>query len=408
MTLFEKDNLPKRKINGRSVVREALNSFNEFQDGVIEGLKNSNDIYVDFEIQRKDKRDIIIFIKKNTRNIKKVSFAILDFGGMSKSAIENFFDWMNPRREKRGSLHGHGNGGKSFLLKFFKSHSIATYHDGLAHKSSIKGLEEKDDNEVGGPEFEIYNNEIIENKEPKKNTNKLKYSMVQFLDLQLKNFDFDSEKLRNSFPWVNDMFETRNGFTIVGGEAHFSGAERLIDHAKLFDDITNTAQSHTTLINNDITIIINKKHYKHNDKQFLEIPNIPALPGFEEKRRIRVPEWVPKVDDPDTKLETFAKADSYFILSTSKEPMSSKKYSSRHVIVYKHEKSSISEEIFGYIPVNKLVPNHSHTPYIYGELSLGTLSSYKTNARKELNASSTNIYNNLNFHTLKKLKLSTY
>ena len=376
---------PKSKVNMKGLVNNAIRSFSKFEEGVIEGLKNSSDVYADLEIEKKDKRDIIVFIQKNTRHQEKASFAILDFGGMTEATLANYFDWMNPRSDsKKGSTNGHGNGGKAFLIKFFNNHSVASYLDGAANKFSINGMNSKDESMVGHPDWQIWQNTIYEDGRIKKNSKQFDYSMTEFLDLQIKEFGFDSKRLRNEFPWVNDMFETRNGFTIISGEAMPKNAKELIDHKKFFDAVTNHHQSTTALKDNDITVIINKRHYKHNGQRFLEMPNIPPYEGFEEKRIIRIPKFVSKVDEPDVKLETYAKDDSYLIMSTSKSSMNTTTYSTRHTVVFKYEKSSNSEENFGYIDMDKLVPNHRFANHIYGELHLGSLAAYKTNARQEL------------------------
>jgi hypothetical protein len=380
---------PKSTVNMKGLVAQTIRSFSKFEEGVIEGLKNSSDIYADLEIEKKDKRDIIVFIQKNTRQQEKVSFAILDFGGMTESALQHYFDWMNPRTDsKKGSTNGHGNGGKVFLIKFFKNHSVASFLDGAANKFSINGMNYNDESMVGNPNWHIWQNGIYENGRIKKNSKQFDYSMTEFLDSQIKEFGFDCKKLRKEFPWVNDMFETRNGFTIIGGEAMPKYAKQLTDQKKFFDVVTNHHQANTALKDNDITIIINKRHYKHNGQRFLEIPNIPPYEGFEKKRIIQIPKFVSKVDEPDVKIETYAKDDSYLIMSTSKSTMNTTLYSTRHTVVFKYEKSNNSEENFGYIDMDKLVPNHRFANHIYGELHLGSLAAYKGNARQELVPSS--------------------
>ncbi|MGE0023557.1 MAG: hypothetical protein AB7S70_08000 [Hyphomicrobium sp.] len=335
--------------------------FSSHEDGLPEWVKNSSDEYIRCDAPE-DRRVIVVIFNHGGKVTPSLS--CLDFSGMSATALEtNFRKWgRDPdaaARRADGEQGQHGNGGKCYMVQMFDDYArVVTV---LAKKKCVYGVPS------GNPRFGY----IPSAKEGRE-------APVSDVAAELRQVLKEIRCVPDDLgPDIARCAREAKGFSLVTGFAPRGLEEGALTAKGIVEILAEHPQMQISLELCRVYVVENGKLVTPKP---IALPKIKPMDGFEEPRRIDVPETLV---DPTTgaKVSTTnggKSAPGWLVLLTSDVSMRYKKRG-RHVINYK----AISGWI-GYDGVLEFDVSSSYRDRLYGYCTLDALEPFKGNKREHL------------------------
>jgi hypothetical protein len=354
------------KLHSENAIKLICKPFQNHESGLPEWLKNSADEYAGTDVPEEE-RVIVLLMQNGRADGPSNAVAVLDFGGMTSSVIENDFrHWADPEASARnrqasgGIQGGHGNGGKCYMTQMFEERSyLHSVKNGLG---GVYGT-------VGGSIHLGYFPNRSEGKD---------FAVPDVraeLDRALGEFGMDLSDLPSE---ALSALDKRQRFTLFVGRGGKGWGAR-VPATQLVTDLVEHPQMRMTLELCSVYVVAAGKVL--NDGNPLGLPEIPPLSGGEEPREIHIPETL---IDPVSSAE-FSTTNNgtlppgRLILKTSDTRMWRGAKKSRHNIVYKATSGYI-----GYRPVTDFDVTSTYRDRIYGDCDLMSLEPAKMNERAAL------------------------
>lgn len=260
--------------------------FQSVRIGIPELLKNAKDQYERLRIEDKENRQIVVLL-----NTRKRMLAVLDFAGASAGNFADWETWSDPEAGKkhlsRSIEAGHGNGGKSFMVRGAKKHAfLESCYEG---RRTRKGFVNNDPNrryrsgfgltqESGNGSTDSIEINDLEEADP-----------ARRLGEALSELDADVACLPRV---AQEIFERRNAYTIV-----------VLDQVKEWSDlkgrhlgalaqsvveiIGSHGQTEKTISTCQVWVVADGKVIGEGPVKSVEIE---PYPGFEEPRKFELPD----------------------------------------------------------------------------------------------------------------------
>jgi hypothetical protein len=336
-------------------------SLRTHENGLPEWAKNSCDAYLREQVPEDQRIIVLIFHQKSSK--RDGSIACLDFVGMTRERIENHFRrWADPNsyrgdlfEDVRGAQGGHGNGGKSYMVRMFDKYSyFLTVRGNKGNRYGFLADQARPGyfpNPQKGRDFRVDDRK-----------NELR-DMLQLVGCQLSSLPGDAIR----------ALENRDGFTCLVGVGPREISKK-IPVKGIVDALLGHHQMLLTLQLCKVYVMLDGKPF--NDGQPLFLPDIEPMLEAREPRIIPIPE---KLSDPQLDQEVSTTADGQeqtgsLKLCTSKVSMRFT-LKHRHTITYRGKGNYL-----GQVLVRDLNMSH-YGDQIYGECTLDALAGFETNLR---------------------------
>jgi hypothetical protein len=335
--------------------------FSSHEDGLPEWIKNSSDEYIRRDAPEQQ-RVIVVILNHGTKVVSSLS--CLDFGGMSAAALEkNFRKWGRDPEATSQSVDGeqgqHGNGGKCYMVQMFDDHArVVTVS---MNKKCVYGVPS------GNPRFGYIPSAKEGRDSPVSDT-------AGEIKRALKELRCEPDNLG---PDIARCAREAAGFTLVSGFSPRGLQEGTLSAKGIVSILGEHPQMQISLELCRVYVVENGKLIT---PKAITLPKIKPLDGFEEPRRIDLPETL---EDPTTGANVSTtnsgkSAPGVLVLHTSDVSMRYKKVG-RHVINYKATSGWI-----GYDGVLEFDVSSSYRDRLYGYCTLDALEPFKTNKREHL------------------------
>ncbi|MGI8428920.1 MAG: Ig-like domain-containing protein [Solirubrobacteraceae bacterium] len=350
------------KLHSENAIKLICKPFQSHEAGSPEWFKNASDDYARNNIAEDD-RVVVLLMQNGRAGGRSNALAVLDFGGMTSSAIDDDFrQWADPEAsgDAAGVQGGHGNGGKCYMTQMFEDRSyLHTVKNGLGNVYGTVGgsiLLGYFPDRAAGNDFAVPD-------------------VKAELDRALGEIDLRVSDLP---PAALGALERRQGFTLVVGRGGKGWGSR-VPYQQVMAELVEHPQMRMTLEMCSVYAVAGGR--LENDGKPLTLPEIPPLPGGETPRVIDIPELL---GDPVTGTEfsttnNGATPPGTLTLKTSDRNMWRGAKKSRHNIVYKAQSGYI-----GYKPVTDFDVTSTYRDRIYGDCELLSLEPAKMNDRAAL------------------------
>lgn len=356
-----------QKVHSDGVINLLCKAFQSHQEGLPEWVKNAADAYA----REEDHRDIspyervILIVTCDLARLGAPKIGCLDFVGTTSDRIEEHFrHWGSPEAAQGSGKHfiqgGHGNGGKCYMTQMFRDHSV--FHTVKSSKGCRYGVK------GGSTHFGYVPNASKGRDYDVKDTTKE-------LDKILGDFNLSTNKLPGA---AKESLRKSSGFTFVYGVGPRTYESKL-RIKELLSQIRDHAQMQGTLEYCTVLAIHNGSLLKPFSP--LKPSEIEPIPGYEEPRRIVIPE---SLTDPLEKLECSTTENGKYsqgtldLLTSARSMRWKKKY--RHSINYRSSTSGF----FGFKSMLELDVRSAYRDQLYGTCTLDSLERFKQNDRRYL------------------------
>jgi hypothetical protein len=351
------------RVHEEGAIRLICRAFQTHENGLPEWIKNSSDEYARTDTPPEDRVIVVLFT--STGSGASPTISVLDFNGMTSTAIETDFRvWADPEAARRGAgvaavQGGHGNGGKCYMTMMFDEHAlIHTVKNGRGNRYGVRG---------GSFRFGY-----IPDRERGRDYEAS--DATEELSVALASVGVDYAALPRA---ARAAFERSQAFTLVTGSKPKALGGRLpVVH--LIDSLRDHSQMTTTLDFCDVYVTSNGHTVAGANPMVLE--GVTPDPAFAEDRVIDIPEEL--VDPASQVMVSTTGGGTHprgtLTLRTSDVSM---RYSrkARHTVVYRS-----STGFVGYKPVLEFDVQSPYRDRIYAECSLEALEGVKQNLRGAL------------------------
>lgn len=345
MSRFESQGI---RMDQKRTLDQLTAKLSTVKEGLPELIKNSKDHYLRLKIDDKNKRQIVIIVSRDKKNL-----GVLDFGGATNEDFEGWSEWSSNTSGRKNLSEnieaGYGNGGKAFMVRGCGEESyMCGYSEGRLTK---KGFINSDRNLT----YEV----VVFKDEYGNKFEDFKYSNPEdVLNEELSDFGVSLDNLPSP---AQEIFRERQSFTLVTLKNVKDWKDKrdlILD--RLIKSIPSDVMFHgqASLSIEMCTIWVQQgKKLLYNEP--LKLAQLEPFEGLEEIPPITLPD---EIIDPHTD-EKIKINEGILILKTSSQNLRiSDRMKPRNIIRIKNRRNVVS-----YWSIAELAP-YPASGHVYGEL----------------------------------------